>query len=111
MTLEESAGKRFVGSRAHNMGNSEARVMLRTVLDPYCDAGYEQLCDMSGHSTSFETTGPSGAAYRVDCFINQVSPSDRMVTVAGIATEIGPAAWIPDETSLGFSVMADGTVF
>jgi hypothetical protein len=34
-----------------------------------------------------------------------------MVTVAGIATEIGSSAWIPEETSLGFSVLPDGTVF
>jgi hypothetical protein len=93
------------------MGNSEARLMLRTALGPYCQAGYNQLCDMAGHSTSFEATGPSGMAYRVNCFINQVSPDDHMITVAGIATEIGNAAWLPDETSLGFSIMSDGTIF
>jgi len=93
------------------MGSCEARVILRTTLEAYCDAGFDQLRDMAGHSTSFETTGPSGVQYRLDCFINQVSPQDEMVTVAGIATETGPGAWLPDETSLGFSVLADGTIF
>lgn len=93
------------------MGHSEARVMLRTALGPYCDAGYRQLCDMVGHTATFETTGPSGATYRLDCWVNQVSPDDCMVTVAGIATEIGSSAWIPEETSLGFSVLPDDTVF
>lgn len=85
--------------------------MLRTALGPYCQAGYHQLRDMAGHSASFETTGPSGVAYRVDCFVNQVSPDDQMVTVAGIATEIGTGTWRQDETSLGFSVLSDGTIF
>jgi len=111
MTLLESPGKRAVGSRSLSMGSCEARVILRTTLEAYCDAGFDQLRDMAGHSTSFETTGPSGVQYRLDCFINQVSPQDEMVTVAGIATETGPGAWLPDETSLGFSVLADGTIF
>lgn len=85
--------------------------MLRTALGPYCQAGYDQLREMAGHTASFDTTGPSGVSYRLDCFVNQVSPDDRMITVAGIATELGPDAWIPEETSLGFSVLADGTVF
>jgi hypothetical protein len=66
---------------------------------------------MAGHSTTFDTIGPSGATYRVDCFVNQVSPDDEMVTVAGIATEIGSGTWQQDETSLGFSVLSDGTIF
>ncbi len=85
--------------------------MLRTALGPYCQAGYHQLQDMAGHTTSFDTTGPSGARYRLDCFVNQVSPSDRMITVAGIATELGADPRIAEETSIGFSVLADGTTF
>jgi hypothetical protein len=112
MTLQEiSSGQRSVGTRSISIGNSEARVMLRTALGPYCDAGYRQLCEMVGHTASFETTGPSGAAYRLDCWVSQVSPDDCMVTVAGIATEVGSSAWIPEETSLGFSVLPDDTVF
>jgi hypothetical protein len=111
MTLQETTGRRSIGSRSISMGNSEARVILRTALDPYCQAGYDQLCEMVGHDASFEATGPSGAAYRLNCWVSQVSPADRMVTVAGIATEIGESAWIPDETSIGFSVLSDGSVF
>ena len=85
--------------------------MLRAALGPYCQAGYEQLRDMAGHTPSFDTTGPSGVRYRLDCFVNQVSPSDRMVTVAGIATELAANPRLAEETSLGFSVLADGTIF
>jgi hypothetical protein len=111
MNLQQSSGRRSTRTRSMTLASAEARVMLRTALGPYCQAGYQQLRDMAGHSTTFETIGPSGATYRVDCFVNQVSPDDEMVTVAGIATEIGSGTWQQDETSLGFSVLSDGTIF
>ncbi len=111
MTLQETSGRRSIRTRSMSLGSAEARVMLRTALGPYCQAGYHQLRDMAGHSTTFETKGPSGVAYRVDCFVNQVSPDDQMVTVAGIATEVGTGGLHQDETSLGFSVLSDGTIF
>jgi len=111
MLLQENPRPYIPESQPLTLKTSEARMMLRAALGPYCQAGYEQLQDMTGHSTSFDTTGPSGARYRVDCFVNQVSPSDRMITVAGIATELAASSRIPEETSLGFSILADGTIF
>lgn len=90
---------------------SEARVLLNTALESYLDAGYDVLKQMIGHNDSLETQGPSGNHYQLNCYVTQVSPADRMLTVLGIAIQNGLPEQMMRETSLAFSVLSDDTVF
>jgi len=88
----------------------EARDLLRQILEPYRSSGYRELRKLVGHCESRVENGPSGARYRVECFVNRIHPRDDTVSVSAIASELGRRGWLPSQIELGFRVLSDDTI-
>lgn len=92
------------------MNGSEARILLKTLLQPYREVGYRQLRRMVGHNEILETRGPTGARYRLECFVSRVRDEADTLSVSAIASQAGARRWLPGQVSIGFSVMSDGSI-
>jgi hypothetical protein len=92
------------------MNPSEARILLGTLLQPYREVGYRKLRRMVGHSEVVITSGPTGAEYRLECFVSRVDSREHTVSVSAIASEIGARRWRRSQIAVGFNVLSDGSI-
>lgn len=78
------------------MNNQEARTVLASVLTPYRDHSYVQLCVMIGQPKRvLRATGPSGVEYQIDIDAYWDSRSGGDVRVFGCIDDMGWRAFLP----------------
>jgi hypothetical protein len=92
------------------INESEATNLLRDALAPFRDVSYRRLMSLVGHSRSSEAAGPSGARYRLECFVSRAHSRDETVSVSAIASELRKGSWFPRQAAEGFCMLSDGSI-